>query len=1046
MIVSLGFPVDWHHAALLKQPGKTLPALRSTLPVREGGLTNLRITVVRASHIGLLVGMILLVGCDSPGHNASTEQPPATNASPDDAANRDIDETQASDGETHAVLNAALAHFEQGEWDACFDLLAKQLIKTPDDAATLVLAAKVEAKRGNLDQAIALATAVSSDSPQAVEATNLLVQVYVVGNRPADAIDCLQASLQQKNVPPELAVTWRQQLWTLFNRTGRRQEASVQADVLCRSGRFNRPLLISLLRRNESFPMVLQNKAPEQSFYPGMGLARWYFSQGEFEKALGQLSEQSQTGFSCPAAQALYGRLLAETQALADMPTWYAGCGQATKQFSDYWVALGIYFFDEHQLDASAGALLAAVELDPTDDDACHRLARVLAALDRGDDAVAMREQAIRTALLRSLVEKLSLDQPQSELTDDLPEKLVTLGRPFESIGWALIDLPPGNDGKRNALFEQLRFLRGSPEVNGMASEIARMDLRRDEFNMDEAIKQLVARSAAQGDAAVAGQNAAARPPADSVVPALENVAAKQGIDFQWYHEKQIDLASLPLHEIMGGGISVLDYDRDGNPDVYFGQGSGDPPRERCTRSNQLMRNLDGQFDDVTAPAAAEDFHYSTGIAAGDVNQDGFPDLFLGALGDNRLLINNGDGSFRDASESLGAASALFTSSVAIADLTGDAVPELFEAVYVEMEDGFRLPEHGADGQELVPNPNDFFAESDRWYFGNGDGTFRPTLLDRKQIEPGTGLGVVVTDIDGDGSNDVFVSNDARPNHLLVGFESPPVQNAAVLVGLAYGFRGFSNACMGVATGDFNRDGRIDMHVTNYADEANNHFLQGDSGIFGDFATQYQLAELSRPHVGFGVKAVDFSWNGWPDLFVTNGHVFDQRRLGKRFQMPPQLFSNRSNRFVSSSIADPSGYFDGQYVGRAVAKIDFDRDLDIDLLVGHLDVPVALLRNQTARQGSGLQMELVGTESERDAIGTRVVVKAGGEEFTDWVTAGDGYLCTDEPILQFGLGESTDIDSIEVNWISGRKQIIRDVAAGHRYLIVEGDDQIWSAR
>ncbi|MCG8651697.1 MAG: ASPIC/UnbV domain-containing protein, partial [Pirellulales bacterium] len=285
--------------------------------------------------------------------------------------------------------------------------------------------------------------------------------------------------------------------------------------------------------------------------------------------------------------------------------------------------------------------------------------------------------------------------------------------------------------------------------------------------------------------------------------------------------------------------------------------------------------------------------------------------------------------------------------------------------------------------------------------------------------------------------------NDARPNHLLVHFNSPAVRNIAVLAGNAYGFRGYSNACMGIATGDFDRNGHFDLHITNFDNEPNNLFLQSKGGIFSDYATRYQLNALSEPYVGFGIKAVDFHWNGWLDFFVTNGHVFDQRSGGKDFQMPPQFLFNQADRFLPLRVNDRSNYCQGSYVGRAVAKIDFDRDLDFDFLVGHLDAPAALLANQTERPGHGLQLVLVGTESERDAIGTRVVVSAGGKQWTDWVTAGDGYLSCDQAVLDFGVGQADEIDSIEVHWISGRQQVFEGATTDRRYLLVEGSDDLW---
>ena len=181
--------------------------------------------------------------------------------------------------------------------------------------------------------------------------------------------------------------------------------------------------------------------------------------------------------------------------------------------------------------------------------------------------------------------------------------------------------------------------------------------------------------------------------------PRMVNVARSVGLDFQWYQDLQINLASIPIHESIGGGIAVIDYDLDGWPDVYLAQGSGEPPTDACTRSNLLMRNRGGKFVDVTMQADVQDFNFGSGLAAGDVNQDGFADLFVGSLGRNRLLINNGDGTFRDATSGLGEVADQFSTSLAIADINGDTLPDLFEAIYIEMEGAFALPKVGHDGR-----------------------------------------------------------------------------------------------------------------------------------------------------------------------------------------------------------------------------------------------------------------------------------------------------------------------------------------------------------
>jgi len=980
----------------------------------------------------LLLAACFMIGCDWSGDvetDSGTDQTPST-AMPS---------VEVMESERTRRLKEIEASWKQGDLEAASQLVKQQLLRTPEDPPTLLLAGKIAADRRDQQTAIDLAMSIPLDSELSFEATELLVKWYLGLEQYENAVRRLQVIADQSRIPPELKVAFRRQLWALLNRLGRRQQASIVADQLCRSGYFGREMLISLLRRGDAFPLALGNDAPTQHFYPGLGLARWFFSQEEFERALEMLSSEATHN---AAANALRGRLLAELQRTDEFVQWCRESGSVLRQYSDYWIALGIFFFDQHQLKASADAFLEGVYLDPTDDDGCHRLARVLAALQQNQPAALMREHAIRVATLKNIAKQLSLTPSQPDLTIDLPAQLVSIARPFEAIGWALNNLGPGNEIKRSALMQQFLNLRQDPMVSGMSSEYAVMDLERNAFSRENVLNQLPELQIDENTAQTAinpGSVAEQRSPD----PTFVNVAGDVGLGFRWYPNEGGNLQSLPMHEMMGGGIAVCDFDLDGKPDVYLGQGAGDPPDAKCSRSNQMYRNLGSRFIAVTEQSRTADFAYASGIAAGDVNQDGFPDLYVGCLGRNRLLINNGDGTYRDATENLGNVSPQFTSSVAIADLTGDGMPEIFECVYVEMEDGFRLPDRNADGNELPPNPNDFYAESDRWYLSHGNGEMELQALDPQSIASGTALGLVVTDIDGDGANDVFIANDARPNHLLMRFAGGNVSNVADLVGLGYGFRGFSNSCMGIASGDFNRDGRFDLHVTNFLNESNNLFLQGDGGLFSDYATRFGLNPVCEPYTGFGIKKIDLDRNGWPDFVVANGHVFDQRSAEIEFQMYPQVLMNEGGHLRAADNSHPGGYFGKRHVGRSMALIDFDGDLDLDLLVGHLDSPIALLENRTLNKNSNVQFELIGTQTARDSTGCRVVLKFGEQAYTDWVVAGDGYLATDESVLDFGVGDAKQSGTVEVHWPSGTKQRFEGIKVGNRYVVVEGDHEIW---
>jgi tetratricopeptide (TPR) repeat protein len=870
----------------------------------------------------IFVVLLLASGCDRNSGRRTSD---------DAAKNRRVQgnargvENSADQQEQRAgnYLSKARRMFEIGDLDSAGEAAYQALVQDPDSSDATLIASQVEAARGNHQTSADLAGSIDIHSRLGKRAVELRYQLLLRLGRPSEAADVMLSAVE---VMPEVPM-WRHEAWRILNRLGRREEASTQADVLCRDGTITQQELFSLLRRNDSFPFSLEGEKPEKFFERGLGLARWYVTQGELHRGLEELSQEYEAGFPTPAAGALYGRLLAETQAQEDLPAWHAKCPSRVREHGDYWSALGTFFFDEHQFEASAKAFLEAIVRDPTDDDTAHRLGKVFDALGRPEDAELFRRRAVALAHTKRSTERLIRSPGNLTIRKELMQKVLTLSRPFEVLQWSL-SMPPGDavSHRRAIEIKRAALLRDKVSVT-MSVESSLVGVDPTDFNMEPAIERLRQLSPLRAEIKTTQVEQLA-------VPRLVNVAGEVGLEFQWYQDAEINLASIPIHEIIGGGIAVTDYDLDGSPDIYLAQGSGDPPTDQCTRSNVLFRNNGGTFAAVTSLALADDFNYSTGIAAGDVNQDGFPDLYLGSLGRNRLLINNGDGTFRDATRQLGDVADRFTTVLAIADVNGDALPDLFEANYVEMEGGFKLPDVGADGREITPSPSQFYAQADRWFENRGNGSFQVREISEEVALAGTSFGLIVTDFDSDGTNDVFVANDARPNHLLLQTGNNRFRNVADAVGVANGFTGEANGCMGIATGDFNRDGTIDLHITNFWNEPSNHYLQTTEGVFTDFAARYGINTLSFPYVGFGTKAVDIDRNGWLDLIVANGHVFDKREAGEGFQMPPQLFMNRGSLFEQVTVDDDSGYWDNAYLGRSIALTDFDRDGAIEAAVG----------------------------------------------------------------------------------------------------------------
>ncbi|PAY18899.1 hypothetical protein CKO51_13790 [Rhodopirellula sp. SM50] len=962
----------------------------------------------------------------------------------DPDANRDSDQAAAAEdnaADLQSALQDARALAESGDHDAAAQTLYALLIRHGDNDDAKALTAQVEAARGNLDSAVEIARSVDAGSSVWPAVIDLRYQVLAKLGRPSEAADTLLEALQTKQDQPR----WRHEAWRLLNFVGRRQEACDQALTLCRLGLASEPELFSLIGRRLAFPtpdlmkvLLAKGQPPENQFAAGLGKARWYFSLQQHDRALEQLADQSRDGFESVAAQAFYGRLLAETQRWEAFQQWHASLAPDAKQFSDYWSALGTFLIDSRAHEAAAAALLESITRDPTDRVCYQRLGKVLAALDRPEDSAQFRNRGVEIAQTERLAKEIGEASANKEKRTQLARYLMELGRPFETLGWTSTLLPADAIGPRQMVSQQRAQLLQDPSVADMTIEVSLLGLAPSDFELQSQLDKLLVRTLSE-------QPQTSAPPREiAITPRLVNRAGELGLNFQWYKDVEIDLATIPIHESLGGGIAVLDYDLDGRPDIYLAQGSGDPPTDQCTRSNALLRHESSAFTDQTIAAAAEDFHYSSGLAAGDVNQDGFADLFLGSLGHNRLLINNGDGTFREQTSELGTFADRFTASVAIADLNGDRLPDLFESNYIEMEGGFALPKMGPDGKWISPTPLSHYPDSDRWFENLGNGEFRLHEITRSIASPGTSLGLVVTDFQSDGKNEVFVGIDVRPNHLLVQNGANSFVNVADTNGLANGFSGAANGCMGIATGDFNRDGRLDLQIANYSLEPANLYLQNESGDFTDYSVRYGLAAATNPYVGFGTKAVDFDRNGFLDFIVTNGHIFDVRDQGEPYQMAPQVLMSDGRGLTLADVEDESGYWDQTYLGRTIAMLDYDRDGATDFLVGHLDQPLALLHDETRAEGEWIQVELIGTTSERDAIGAKLSLSVDDTRFVEWVTAGDGYFCSDEPVIQFAFPKTQRDANIrlQVQWPSGLVQDFDTIRTGHRYLVVEGEPKV----
>ena len=518
------------------------------------------------------------------------------------------------------------------------------------------------------------------------------------------------------------------------------------------------------------------------------------------------------------------------------------------------------------------------------------------------------------------------------------------------------------------------------------------------------------------------------------------NIAADIGLDHSYNIASVKQNSRFMIHQSIGGGVAVIDFDLDGACDLYFAQGGADPPEFLGRQTNQLFRNVDGRLVESTQSSGTTEHRYSLGVTTGDWNQDGFPDLAVSNIGTNSLLINQGDGTFHAEPIDEDDRRTLLSTSIAIADLSGDGLPDIYEENYIDDPDIAAKPVVDEKGVLQIVAPSDYQPAMDRVVYNVGDGTRRVTDISGDVSDRRTGLGVVVTNLDSSPGNEVFVGNDVRPNQMWRASESGDWLDMAPTNGTALGFDGSLTASMGIATGDFDRSGTVDFHVTNFEDSPARLYLN-QGGAFQDHAMLRKLSQDSFSVLGFGTQALDYNNDGFEDLVVTNGHVENMDLPTSPFQQPPQVFANFGDHFEIQNYSDASTYFGSKHVGRGLARLDFNRDGKQDFVVTHLGETSALLLNQTETNHHWLQLQLVGVGSERDAIGARVDVFAGDQVWTGWVIAGDGYLCRNEQVVAFGLGEVDRVERVDVTWPDGKMCRYESVDVDKRWLIVQDQSE-----
>lgn len=522
------------------------------------------------------------------------------------------------------------------------------------------------------------------------------------------------------------------------------------------------------------------------------------------------------------------------------------------------------------------------------------------------------------------------------------------------------------------------------------------------------------------------------------------DVTEEAGINFQHINGAE---GAFHLPETLGAGGAFFDADNDGFLDIYLvNSGYWDkPPTARQAVSALYRNNRDGTFTDITTAAGVENRgNYGQGAACADYNNDGNVDLYVTNFGANVLYRNNGDGTFTDVTQSAGVGDNGWSSSACFLDYNLDGHLDLFVVNYLVYSVDVPYPPCGEDGIHTYCHPSLFEGAPDTLYRNNGDGTFTDVSQEAGVGDiggpfHGKGLGVVSADFNNDGTPDLYVANDDTRNDFFYNNGDGTFREISLLAGCAYSFNGVAQAGMGVAVGDYNADSWLDIFVTNLSYETNALYRNNGDGTFTDVIYEARLGKESFLFVGFGTRFFDADNDGWQDIFIANGHILDNIEDTHdvlTYRQPDQLFRNKGDGTFQEDSESAGIYFQRAAVSRGALFGDYDNDGDVDMLVTQSNGPATLLENWET-QSNSVSIKTVGVISNRDGIGTRITLTAGGRTQIQEVNPGGSYLSSHDPRSHFGLGANTAIDRLEVRWQSGVVQIRENLSANQEHVISE---------